>query len=90
MKTNLYKKIASSTSFLRILHIVSVNKDNESITYHKLGEEKTIIGEKFHRLLELIDCNKYSPERGRMAMSMRNTHTNSRYVVIDRTFYNEF
>ena len=90
MKTTTYKRIASDTSWLRILHIISTDKENETITYCRLGIQKTISGEKLYRLLHLIDCNKYSKDRGRMAMSMKHKATNKKYVIIDKAFINEF
>jgi hypothetical protein len=89
MKTNFFKAIASSTAFLRILHDVSVDKVNETVSYVKLGERKTISGEKFYRLKSLINHNK-STDENRYAMSIKDMRTGKTFIVIDRAFYDEF
>jgi hypothetical protein len=90
METAIYKPIASTTYWLRLLNNVEVDKANRTCTYTKLGIRKTINGEKFEELAHLVNLNKYRKDRSRMAMCMRNNHTGKHYIVIDRTFYDIF
>ncbi|MDR1121906.1 MAG: hypothetical protein LBM08_13435 [Dysgonamonadaceae bacterium] len=90
METTRFRPISRSTSFLRALRDVKIDKENETCSYVKLGVRKTISGEKFRRLADLICHNRISEPNNRMAMGVKCTANGMGFVVIDRTFYGEF
>jgi hypothetical protein len=89
METRTYKPIASDTFFLRILNNVSIDTEKKVAYYTRLGVNKTATLENglYQRLYGLT--RKTDPNN-RMAMSMKNTKANKKYIVIDRAFYDEF
>jgi hypothetical protein len=88
--TSKFSPISRHLSCIKVLWDVRVDKETETCTYVKMGEEKTISGEKYWRLDELIRLNKYNEPNNRMAMSFRDPKTGKNIIIIDRAFYKEF